>query len=205
LKDKHKGEIMRLHDEIVTAMWWYTVTSDTGYTKTYLTVRDLRERLVLESVGLCTSKPEYYGPPDLYLALADQKLSRYFASNHSTGQLDFTLNWQHYEPSNGGPFSYCSHSIDSFDDFSKLRSASKFLTKLTRKLAKSIDRYDGPSYSYQRFLDDPRVVYDQLKKDGVRDVDLKSQANMCSVFAYASELGREPLTFLTDEQMKEVS
>ena len=201
---------MRLHDEIVTTMWWNTVTSDTGYTKTYLTIRELRERLVLESIGLCTSRPEYYGPPDLYLALANQKLSRYFDSYCSNAQMDFTINWQHYdhsELSNGVncTFSYCSHSIESIDNFSKLRSANKFLTKLTRKLAKSIDRYDGPSYSYQRFLDDPRVVYDQLKKDGVRDIGLNSPDNMCSVFAYASELGREPLTFLTDEQMKEVS
>ena len=194
---------MRMHDKLLTTMWWETLTSSSGHTNTYLTIRKLRERLVSESIDLCTEQPDYYGPPKLYLGLAENKITRYFSSA-VMGSLDFTVRWQHYGSTDGG-IHYCGHSIEALDDFERLRSAYKFLTNLTRRQAKAQDRYYGPQDSYQFTLSDPRSVYEQLKKDKVAEVGLNRPQYLMSVFVYASELNQEPLTFLTDEQMKEVS
>tara|TARA_Y100000593_G_C4321212_1_gene343909 strand:+ start:5119 stop:5769 length:651 start_codon:yes stop_codon:yes gene_type:complete len=145
------------------------------YGQTFFTIRNMTKMVTLDELARLNkrkqekeSRSESVEEVSTYI----EKLERLYGSGHLlffhnqwSSKLDFTMRWQHYDD-----FDYCGHKIESLDDFSSMISATKFLTSITRKMAKKMDRYYGPKDSYQWTLSDPYIVYNYLRASGVSSI-----------------------------------
>ncbi len=140
-------------------------TDDRMYKKTYISIYTRNRVSVDEMIQACAADPEYYGSKDIWVALKND--GNKYCYRDDFDRYNLTLDYLHY-----GNDGYCSHQIGEIRGGLRVMSwASKFLTRLSRQIAKSRGEYYGASENYSRELDSPQNVIDALKKMGAVHVE----------------------------------
>ena len=132
-----------------------------SYTETTIRIQTFNRIRVAEQIAKGLESPDYYGDPARFQAL--EKAGHKFYFEPGFGGHDFLLSYLHMEYQ--GEPGYCAHKIDEIDGgLQGLQWASKLLVKISREIAKSQDRYYGPSENYSFCLNNPAEVVAALKK-----------------------------------------
>jgi len=151
--------------------------SSYGFDYTDIVVRSLNESPVVERIR----NDENRGKRDekmhgYLLAGEDHVLDKIYAVGDFA---DFTLHYQHYD--SDGRNDYCEPSIRDVghESLSCLHSASRFLAKVSRRIAKKldVDRYSRSSGVHGWALEDPTNVIEGLEKMGAKQVFRPADAN----------------------------
>ena len=136
-------------------------SSTRKYMETTIRIQTFYKIVLSEQMDACLESPDYYGDGSRFQALASQGYKVYYSGG--LWERDFVLSYLHTD--HDGTPAYCAHKISEIDGgLQGLQWASKLLTKVSREIAKSQDRYYGPGENYSFALNNPAEVVAALKK-----------------------------------------
>lgn len=131
------------------------------------------QECIEERLALSIKDPSYYGSPDKWQSFLNQGISYFYQwSTYKQCIIEYSHDDRMEEHRDGS--GYLHHRIVEVDGGMRaLRWASKVLLDVSRRIAKSRDRYYGPEHDYSCEIDDPRKLVSALNSMGGKEIEFK--------------------------------